>query len=125
MKRSDIGKPRWDHKTASVLVRFFLSCHTPFCYILKSEKLRRFYTGVCQDDLDERISKHNQKLYGSHRYTAKANDWQLFLSIQLDDFAHAVRLERKIKSMKSRKFIENLKKYPELLNKVIKESSRT
>jgi len=75
--------------------------------------------------LENRISKHNNHAYGSHRYTAKANDWELFLSVQVNDYAHAVRLERKIKSMKSSKFIENLKIYPAILDKIIQEMSST
>ncbi len=71
------------------------------CYILYSESLDKFYIGACQDSLEERIRKHNEHAYGNHRFTAAANDWELFLKIEADSFLHAVRLERKIKSMKS------------------------
>jgi putative endonuclease len=49
----------------------------------------------------------------------------LFLSLEALDFSHAVRIERRIKSMKSRKYIENLYKYPELRRKLIKETGST
>jgi putative endonuclease len=39
------------------------------------------------------------------------------------DYAHAIRMERKIKSMKSKAFIQNLKKYPELRQKTIDTTS--
>ena len=57
-----------------------------------------------------------------HRFTAAANDWELFLKIDVNNYTHAVRLERKIKSMKSSKYIQNLKKYPELAAKITQET---
>jgi putative endonuclease len=93
------------------------------CYILYSKTLKRFYTGACQGDLQDRINRHNNHSYGKHRFTSTASDWELFIAIELKDYARAVRLERHIKSMKSSKFIRNLKKYPEMVEKVIKEAS--
>ena len=93
------------------------------CYILFSELLNKFYIGVCQDSLEDRITKHNDHTYGEHRFTARANDWNLFLQIDTKDYAHAVRIERKIKSMKSRIYIQNLTKYPELIEKIISETT--
>ncbi|MCP9769307.1 GIY-YIG nuclease family protein, partial [Lacihabitans sp. LS3-19] len=49
-------------------------------------------------------------------------DWNLFLKIPTDNYAHAIRLERKIKSMKSSKYISNLKKYPDLITKILEET---
>lgn len=85
------------------------------CYILYSPYFDKFYTGACQESLSQRIVKHNEHAYGSHRFTAAANDWELFLRIDAPDYAHAFRIERKIKSMKSKVFIRNLGKYPELV----------
>ncbi|MGF7137805.1 putative endonuclease [Roseimarinus sediminis] len=67
--------------------------------------------------------KHNLHSYGKHRFTATADDWEIFLIIDVSNYSHAVRLERKIKAMKSKTFILNLKKYPELLQKIINETS--
>ena len=89
------------------------------CYIIHSEKLNKFYIGVTQDDLNSRIKKHNEGFYGKHRFTSKANDWKLFLFIKTLNYAHAVRVERKIKSMKSSVYIRNLVTYPELVEKVV------
>ncbi len=94
-----------------------------FTYILYSKTLDRFYTGACHlDELEGRIEKHNTAVYGTHRFTARANDWELFLSFKCVDYSHSVRLERKIKSMKSSRYIGNLKKYPELRDKILKET---
>ena len=89
------------------------------CYILFSDKLNKFYIGATQEDVSKRIEKHNQSSYGKHRFTAAADDWHLFLFIPANDYAHAIRLERKIKSMKSVKYIQNLITYPELLDKLV------
>lgn len=90
-----------------------------YCYILFSEQLQKFYVGATQDDVQNRIDKHNNKFYGQQKFTATADDWNLFLSIPSDDYAHAVRIERKIKSMKSSKFIEKLKSNEDLINWLI------
>lgn len=92
------------------------------CYILFSQKLDKFYVGVTTDDIHERIAKHNESKYGQHRYTSTVDDWVLFLDIVVEDFAHAVRMERKVKAMKSSKYIQNLKKFPELLEKIVIET---
>ena len=92
-------------------------------YIIYSPSIDKFYTGICQSNLQKRILKHNQGYYGMSHFTAQSSDWQLFLSIETSNFAHAVRLERKIKKMKSRKYIENLKKYKELRDRVIEITS--
>jgi putative endonuclease len=92
------------------------------CYILFSQKLNKFYIGVTTENIIDRIEKHNNSEYGKHRYTATTNDWEVFLTIELEDYSHAVRLERKIKSMKSSKYIQNLKRYPELIEKIILET---
>jgi len=58
-----------------------------------------------------------------HRFTSSANDWEIFVVMEVDNYPHAVRLERKIKAMKSKTFIQNLKKYPELRQKIITQTS--
>ncbi|SHJ58208.1 putative endonuclease [Tangfeifania diversioriginum] len=93
------------------------------CYILFSEKLNKFYVGATNDNVEKRLEKHNDHSYGKHRYTAMANDWEVFLSIEANDYPHAIRMERKIKSMKSKIFIRNLKQYPELQSKLNYETS--
>jgi putative endonuclease len=85
------------------------------CYILWSNTLGRFYIGACQENLQQRIDKHNNHSYNEVHFTDSADDWELFLKIDAVDFAQAVRLERKIKAMKSKVYILNLKKYPEMV----------
>ncbi|MBK8701731.1 MAG: GIY-YIG nuclease family protein [Saprospiraceae bacterium] len=95
----------------------------PFLYILYSKSHDSYYTGVCLDCLESRIEKHNSGAYGNKTYTSFTNDWILYLSIEVSAFDHAVRLERKIKSMKSKVFIQNLAKYEDLKKKIIDETT--
>ena len=71
------------------------------CYILYSHEIEKFYIGATHEDVDARIEKHNKNTYGNHRFTATANDWELFLLIPTYNYQMAIRIERKIKSMKS------------------------
>ena len=89
------------------------------CYIIFSKNLNRFYVGATQDEVSTRIEHHNQAVYGQNRFTASANDWELILFIPANDYPHAIRMERKIKAMKSSVYIRNLCRYPELLQKLV------
>ncbi len=93
------------------------------CYVLFSKTLNKFYIGATNDSVEKRREKHNAHSYGKQHYTAAANDWEVFLALEANDYPHAIRMERKIKSMKSKTFIRNLKQYPELQNKLIHETS--
>jgi putative endonuclease len=89
------------------------------CYIIFSDKLNKFYIGATQEDVSLRIEKHNLGTYGKHKFTAVANDWKLYLFIPSMDYSHAIRIERKLKSMKSVKYLRDLIIYPELLEKLV------
>ncbi len=88
------------------------------CYIIFSEKLNRFYIGATQNGVEQRLLEHNNQFYGSSVFTATTNDWKLFLSIECNSFSQALRIEKGIKKMKSRKYLENLKKYPSMIEQL-------
>ena len=100
-------------------------CLMAWVYILYSKKIEKFYIGICRDSIEKRIGFHNEKKYGRHRFTACTDDWQLYIKLECRDIAHAVRVERKIKSMKSSKYIKNLYRYPELSQRVLRETEST
>ena len=75
-----------------------------FVYILYSEKLDRYYVGTT-DDVDRRLYEHNSGFYDGV-FTSKGIPWRLCLSYACDTSDKAYALERFIKRMKSRKFIE-------------------
>ncbi|MTK53891.1 GIY-YIG nuclease family protein [Paludibacter sp.] len=89
------------------------------CYVIFSKNLNRFYVGATQDDVSTRIEHHNNAEYGKNKFTATAKDWELFLFIPANDYPHAIRIERKIKAMKSSVYIRNLCKYPEMLQRLV------
>ena len=92
------------------------------CYIIYSKQIDRFYIGVTQDSVIRRIDFHNSAKFGNNKFTAKTNDWELFLKIEVTSIQYALKIERKIKSMKSRIYIHNLSKYPELITKIKSET---
>jgi putative endonuclease len=69
------------------------------------------------ENVEDRLKKHNLNYYGS-KYTSKANDWMVFISIRCETSNQALKIEKHIKSMKSKTYIENLKKYPEIIQKL-------
>lgn len=87
-----------------------------YVYILYSEKLNRFYIGETHD-LELRIEKHNNGYY-DNKWTAAGKPWVLYYAIECNCKPQALEIERHIKQMKSRVYIEHLKKYPELLEKL-------
>jgi len=85
-------------------------------YILYSNKLDRFYIGSCKD-LSGRLDQHLNKDF-TKSFTAKVDDWKLYLSIDDLIYQQARLIESHIKRMKSKVYIENLKKHPEIIEKL-------
>ena len=90
-----------------------------FYYIIYSQKLDKFYIGFTQESVHQRLEKHRRGTYSSS-FTHTADDWELFFEITCDCNSQALAIEKHIKSMKSRKYLENLKKYPEITEKLKK-----
>ena len=90
----------------------------PYCYILYSPSKNTYYTGFTQTDLTDRISKHNSGFYDK-TYSSHSNYWTLYLSIECNDGNQAIKIEKHIKRMKSKVYITNLKKYPEMVDKLL------
>ena len=78
-----------------------------FLYILRSKKTGRNYVGACRD-LDIRLSQHNHPGINPSRVTRGGGPWELIYSQRFDTVAEALRAERYVKRMKTRKFIEKL-----------------
>ncbi len=88
-----------------------------FCvYIIYSETIDKFYIGE-SIDLEQRLEEHNMGFYDS-AFTKKANDWSLFYTIHCESRLQARKIEIHIKKMKSKVYIQNLKKYPEITLKL-------
>ena len=85
-------------------------------YILYSKKLGKFYTGSCKD-LSYGIEQYINHEF-TKSYTLKADDWNLFYFADNLKYEQARSIENHIKKMKSEKYIQNLKNYPEILEKL-------
>lgn len=87
-------------------------------YILYSASSDRYYIGSCKN-FQERLQQHKDETYGSS-YTAHQNnnDWELFYLIEDLPFEQARKIEQHIKRMKSRKYLHDLRKFPEMAMKL-------
>jgi putative endonuclease len=87
-------------------------------YILYSPLCNKYYTGSCKE-LPVRFEQHiTSSIPGA--FTAQAKDWVLYLSIDDLKYEQARLIEAHIKRMKSKIYIENLKKHRELSLKLKK-----
>jgi putative endonuclease len=86
-------------------VQPFFSMH--YCYIIYSQSANRFYVGETNNFL-RRLEENNSHFFKSS-FSSVANDWVEYLIFELPDITAARALEKHIKKMKSRKFIERLK----------------
>ena len=91
-----------------------------YVYILYSQSLDRYYTGCTEYSPEERLLQHNDKHY-DNSYTFFGIPWEIYYVIRCDTIAQARAIEQHIKRMKSKKYIENLKKYPEMSDKLIQK----
>ncbi len=83
-------------------------------YVLYSKTIDGYYVGSCIEFLS-RFQEHLNKTY-ENAYTRKASDWKLYFLLENLEYAQARKIEKHIKLMKSRTYIENLKKYPEMVS---------
>jgi putative endonuclease len=86
-------------------------------YILYSKTADKYYTGSTQN-LEPRLKWHAEKKFAGS-FTAQHSDWELYFEISDIDYRRARQIESHIKRMKSRHYIQNLKKYPEMAIKLL------
>jgi putative endonuclease len=73
-------------------------------YIIYSEKIDRYYTGITED-LPWRLERHNQ---GWGRYTKRGIPWKVVYAETFVTKSAALKREREIKNRKSKKYIKTL-----------------
>jgi putative endonuclease len=84
-----------------------------FIYIIYSKKLDRYYVGTT-DDVEKRLVEHNSGFY-SEAFTVKGTPWELSLSFECESSEKAYGLEKFLKRMKSRVFLEKVIVSPDIL----------
>ncbi len=91
-----------------------------FCvYIIFSEKLNRFYIGTT-DNFENRLKQHNVAAFGD-AFTIRGVPWIKYLLIENLGSHQAYAIENHIKKMKSRKYIENMRIYPDMIQNLIQK----
>ena len=90
-----------DHKTTAWLAGLFFMA---MVYILYSEKIDKYYIGACIN-MERRLYEHN---IGHSKFTSTGMPWELKYTEKFQTLQEAKQRERKIKSMKSKKYIEDL-----------------
>jgi putative endonuclease len=73
-----------------------------FVYILYSKNIDRYYIGVTYSP-ELRLSRHLSKL---SRFTKQTDDWQMLKTFEFNSRSEAMRYEKRIKKMKTNKYIE-------------------
>ena len=89
-----------------------------FLYILYSKSINKYYVGETVD-VENRLQAHNQHKYRKG-YTKAAEDWKIALKLELESKENALYIERFIKKMKSKKFIEKAIQNPLILQDILK-----
>jgi putative endonuclease len=92
-----------------------------YTYILYSPKADKYYIGSTRIDPNTRLERHLEEYYGNSKFTIQANDWLLFHTIECHSFSQALKIEKHIKRMKSKIYLQNLLKYPEISIKLLEK----
>ncbi|BDB52294.1 GIY-YIG nuclease family protein [Flavobacterium ammonificans] len=92
-------------------------------YILHSKQLGKYYIGFTKN-LDLRLDFHQNDIQ-TRKFTYKADDWDLIFTIECKSKEQGLSIEKHIKAMKSRVYVQNLMKYPEMTIKLLKKYSDT
>jgi putative endonuclease len=90
---------------------------THFVYILYSEKADKYYIGQTYD-IHRRLIEHNTHTYFDS-FTRIASDWKVKMSLSCSSLRQALKIESHIKKNYSRKYIEDLIRFPEIAQKLL------
>ena len=90
-----------------------------YLYIIYSESINRYYIGE-SPDAEIRLGQHNNHYFNTN-FTNAANDWKFSLKYRCQNREQALFLEKFIKRMKSRVFIQKIIENPEILSEILKK----
>lgn len=63
---------------------------------------------------ENRLKMHLTDFYEKRKYTKITDDWEIYWTIECESIEIAGNIERHIKRMKSRRYLENLKIYSKI-----------
>ncbi|KXK09332.1 MAG: GIY-YIG nuclease superfamily protein [Microgenomates bacterium OLB23] len=75
-----------------------------FVYIIKPRRNNRYYVGST-GDIERRVLEHNE---GKSLATKYARPWELMFTHKFSSTHEAQRIERKLKSFKSRRILDKI-----------------
>ena len=79
-----------------------------FVYILYSKQINIYYIGMSRNP-EKRLIYHNTGNSGSKKaFTKRAIDWKVVYKKAYNSKIEALKAEKAIKGMKSRKYIQNI-----------------
>jgi putative endonuclease len=88
-------------------------------YVLYSKKINHFYIGV-SSNVEKRLLQHNSSFY-KKAYTTQSNDWEVYYKSICLKKELAMKIERHIKKMRNRSYLENLKVYPLIFERLVEK----
>ena len=89
-------------------------------YILHSQLQDKFYIGFTTEDVNLRTERHNTDYY-PNKFTSRFKPWLIFWKLECTSDKQARLIEKHIKNMKSKIYIHNLVKYPEIAEKLLQK----
>ena len=92
-----------------------------YLYIIYSKKLGKFYIGETPNVLI-RLKLHNTHHFAKS-FTKSATDWEVKLAFECVNKVNALFLEKFIKRMKSKKFIEKIIDNPLMLKDILEKNN--
>ena len=87
-----------------------------YVYILFSASTQKYYVGQTEN-LGQRLQQHNNGTFAGSS-TKVGIPWEVYYFIECLDRKQAVNIESHIKKMKSKKYFQSLKLYPEIIEKL-------
>ncbi len=94
---------------------------THYVYILYSEQTDKYYIGQTED-LDRRLIEHNTHAY-KDSFTKIAFDWKLKMKLTCQSKRQAIKIETHIKKNRSRKYVEDFIRFPEIGQRLLDKFS--
>ncbi|PBQ33667.1 endonuclease [Sphingobacteriaceae bacterium] len=90
-----------------------------FVYVIFSQNTNKFYIGETPDVLT-RLAFHND--IGKNTNSTKSGiPWEIFWFLEVGDRSLARRIETHLKKMKSKKYLEDLKKHPSISENLVEK----
>ncbi len=91
-----------------------------YLYIIYSSSIDKYYIEETPN-IEIRTQQHNSH-YFTKGYTKAATDWKIILAKECNSKQDAIILEKFIKKMKSKKFIQKVITKQEILNEILIEN---